>query len=360
MKNLLNLFFLCGIFVFYSCSNQNQNQNIVTSSSDTGVLIASNNPNLSLDTPNSKIVTEEIKVSQTQNMEPLQNSAINKSKKEVVPDPVQKKVAEKVENEVDQSTKKEGSNKISSSKLQNQNAEKEQEIDKTEEQIKNLENESVSSNPPFTHDKWDQLLRKYVSTSGKVNYKGLKADKAELESYLKYLQENQIQDNWSKAKKMAYWINAYNAFTIKLIVDNYPVSSITKLYNGKPWDQKWIKLDGQTYNLNNIENDILRPQYKDARIHFAVNCAALSCPPILNQAWTENNLNQLLEKQAKAFINNPKFNTIESNEIEISKIFEWYAVDFGNIVDYLNRYSKTKISANAKVKYKEYDWALNE
>ena len=127
---------------------------------------------------------------------------------------------------------------------------------------------------------WNGLLRKYVNSSGKVNYKGFKSDKSKLDAYLKELENNPIQENWSKAKKMAYWINAYNAFTIKLIVDNYPISSITKLHGGKPWDVKWIKLGGQTYSLNNIENDILRPKYKDARIHFAVNCAAKSCPPL--------------------------------------------------------------------------------
>ena len=88
-------------------------------------------------------------------------------------------------------------------------------------------------------------------------------------------------------KKMAYWINVYNAFTIKMIVDNYPVSSITKLHGGKPWDVKWIELGEKKYSLNEIEHNILRPQFKDARIHFAVNCAAQSCPPILNKAWTE-------------------------------------------------------------------------
>jgi len=159
---------------------------------------------------------------------------------------------------------------------------------------------------------------------------------------------------------MSYWINAYNAFTVKLIVDNYPLKSITKLENGKPWDKKWIKLGGKTYSLNNIENDILRPTYKDARIHFAVNCAAKSCPPLLNKAWTSRNLESNFERQAKAFINNNTYNKIGGNEIEISKIFEWYAVDFGNIVKYVNKYASTKADAKAKVKYMEYNWDLNE
>jgi len=209
------------------------------------------------------------------------------------------------------------------------------------------------------HDEWNSLLSKYVSSSGKVNYKGFKKDVAKLDKYLAKLEASKI-GSWSRNKKMAFWINAYNAYTVKLIVKNYPVKSIMDLHEGKPWNVKWINLDGQNLSLNNIENDILRPKYKDARIHFAVNCAAKSCPPLLNQAWTESNLNRNFEKQAKAFINNSKFNAISNSSAKVSKIFEWYAVDFGNLVDYLNKYSTTKISSGTKVDYLEYDWGLNE
>jgi hypothetical protein len=210
------------------------------------------------------------------------------------------------------------------------------------------------------HAAWNTLLQKNVSASGKVNYKGFKAQKAALQSYLDDLSANPPASDWGRKETMAYWINAYNAYTVKLIIDNYPLSSITNLEGGKPWDKKWIKLGSKTYSLNNIENDILRPKYKDARIHFAVNCAAQSCPPILNKAWTAANLNGNFDKQAKAFINNPKFNKISADAIEISKIFEWYAGDFDDIITYLNKYSTTKINPGAKVSYMEYDWALNE
>ena len=212
----------------------------------------------------------------------------------------------------------------------------------------------------FNHDAWDQLLRANVSATGKVNYKGFKAQQAKLDAYLKQLADNPVQAAWSKNEKMAYWINAYNAFTIKLIVDNYPVKSIMDLHGGKPWDVKWIKLGTKTYSLNNIEHDILRPKYKDARIHFAVNCAAKSCPPVLNRAWTAANLNSNFQKQATSFINNSSFNKIAADKIQVSKIFEWYAVDFGNLINYLNKYSSTKINAGAKIEYLEYNWSLNE
>ena len=211
-----------------------------------------------------------------------------------------------------------------------------------------------------SHDPWNKLLTQYVSSTGKVNYRALKGKEADLDAYLKSLADNPVQSSWSRNEKMAYWINAYNAFTVKLILDNYPLSSIINLSGGKVWDKKWIKLGGKTYSLNNIEHDILRPQFKDARIHFAVNCAAKSCPPLLNRAWTADNLNSNLSAQAKKFINSAKYNQIGADKVAISKIFEWYAVDFGNIVEYLNKYATTKISANATVNYQEYDWALNQ
>jgi hypothetical protein len=218
---------------------------------------------------------------------------------------------------------------------------------------------SLLATPP-SNETWDALLKKHVSVTGKVNYKGIKAEKSKLEDYLKTLSTNAPEESWSKAEQMAFWINAYNAFTIKLIVDNYPIASITKLHAGKPWDQKWIKIGSKTYSLNNIENDILRPQFKDARIHFAVNCAAKSCPPLLNAAWTAANLNANLDAQAKKFINNPAFNKLSEKKAEVSKIFEWYAADFGKLIDFLNKYTTTKVGVKAKVSYLEYDWGLNE
>ncbi len=371
MKNHLSLFIFCGIFFFNSCSNSNQNQETVNEQSDSTVLIASNDQNPTPDTPDPENKIEDKKDNQKVEIETPKKSEIKKIEKEVTGIQIQQDAPKKIKKGEIQISKSFASSEKTVA-IQNNNEPK----TKSEESVANQKEQKLqtsnykpktsnhklqtSNKPPFNHDKWDRLLRKYVSAAGKVNYKGIKTDKATLESYLKELEENPIQDNWSKAKKMAYWINAYNAFTVKMIVDNYPVSSITKLHGGKPWDYKWIKLNGQTYNLNNIENDILRPVYKDSRIHFAVNCAAQSCPPLLNQAWTESNLNQLMDKQAIAFINNPKFNTIKKSEVEISKIFEWYAVDFGIIIDYLNKYSNTKIDRNAKVKYKEYDWNLNE
>lgn len=193
-----------------------------------------------------------------------------------------------------------------------------------------------------------------------MNYKGLKSDKAALDAYCLSLSENPVQDDWAKEEKMAYWINAYNAFTLKLVVDNYPTKSILNFDGGKTWDVRRIKLGEKKYSLNNIENDILRPQYQDPRIHFALNCAAKSCPPLWNRAYTAENLDTALETRSRAFINDANFNQISTNRAQVSKIFEWYASDFGDLKKFLNRYSDTQLKPTATVKFNEYDWALNE
>ena len=211
----------------------------------------------------------------------------------------------------------------------------------------------------ISHQAFNNLLQKYVSNDGKVNYKGLKNDKAALETYITILAK-QIPDNtWSKNAALAYWINAYNAFTLKLIVDNYPVKSITNLSGGKPWDVKNIELAGKKYSLNNIENDIIRPTYKDARIHFAVNCAAVSCPPLSNTAFTEANINDLLNTRTKIFINSSA-NIITASKIRISKIFDWYKADFEDVPAFINKYSTIKTITITGIEFNEYNWNLNE
>ena len=220
--------------------------------------------------------------------------------------------------------------------------------------------EEVKSTPKPAaglHDSFDALLRKHVSSSGKVNYAGFKQDKSMLETYTTALSAVNV-GSLKRKEALAFWINAYNAFTIKKIVDNYPLKSITDLDGGKPWDAKWIKLDGRTLSLNNIENDIIRPKYNEPRIHFAVNCAAKSCPPLLNKAWTPSNLESNFNKQTKAFVNS-SLNEISADKVTISKIFEWYAKDFGDLIPYLNKYASVNISSGAEIAYKEYDWSLN-
>jgi len=210
-----------------------------------------------------------------------------------------------------------------------------------------------------SHNKLNALLQKYVSASGTVNYAGLKKEEAVLDEYLSILETQTPETTWNRDIELTYWINAYNAYTLKLILQNYPVSSITNLHNGKPWDVKWINIDGKSLSLNNIENDIIRPKFNEPRIHFAVNCAAKSCPPLLNAAYYAKTLDTQLESQTKKFINNPEYNTLGKSEIKVSKIFDWYKSDFGDIVAFVMRYADTTVKPDATVTFQEYDWRLN-
>ena len=207
---------------------------------------------------------------------------------------------------------------------------------------------------------WDTFLKKYVSTSGDVDYKSIKANKKELEAITKAFSETSVLTSWSKNDQLAFWINAYNVFTIDLVVNHHPIKSIQNLDGGKPWDVKRIAIGGKKYSLNNIENDIIRPQFKDARIHFAVNCAAKSCPPILNSAFFGKTLDEQLDAVTKKFISNTKYQNITSGKMTLSKIFDWYKVDFGDIFTFINKYSTIKVNKNTAIVYKDYDWSLND
>ena len=216
--------------------------------------------------------------------------------------------------------------------------------------------------PVFSHTKWDQLTRKHVSSTGKVNYKGFKSEKAKLDAYLAELSANPPASNWSKNKRLAYWINVYNAFTVDLIVRNYPLKSIRNL--NEPWKTPFFKIGNRTLSLNDVEHEIIRKEFNEARIHFAVNCASFSCPALLNQAFTEASLNSQLNRQTRAYINNPAHNSISAKKGEISSLLDWYADDFkkdaGTVIAFINKYSNTKLDANAKITFKDYNWNLNE
>ncbi len=229
----------------------------------------------------------------------------------------------------------------------------------------------MADNTAPDHSGWNALLQKNVSPDGRVNYKGFVADKAALENYLKLLSENAPDRNsWSEEEQLAYWINAYNAFTVKLIVDNYPTESIRDLgpklkipLVKDVWHYKFFKIGGQESSLDEIEHSILRKEFEEPRIHFAINCASVSCPPLLNEAFLPETLESQLDKVAKDFINDSSRNRITSNDIEISAIFSWFKGDFtknGTLIDFLNQYSMTKISQKAKVSHMKYDWNLNE
>lgn len=220
--------------------------------------------------------------------------------------------------------------------------------------------ENQNSTKILDHQKWHALLQKHVSDKGNVDYKGFKKDAKVLQVYLDELSANVPQKSWSRNAVLTYWINAYNAYTVKLILNNYPVISIKKI--DSPWDKEFFSLGNKKYSLGEIEHKILR-KMNEPRIHFAINCASFSCPNLANEAYTEAKLENQLESAAKAFVNDKTKNTIAADKIEISSIFDWFSSDFktnGTLIDFLNKYSVIKINKNAKVKYKEYNWNLNE
>ena len=155
-----------------------------------------------------------------------------------------------------------------------------------------------------------------------------------MKKYIKTLEENNPKNSWSKNDKLAYWINAYNAITIDLILQNFPVKSIKEIENR--WGKK---LYNNKYSLGDIEHKILR-KMNEPRIHFAINCASKSCPKLLNESYTGRKLEEQLKEVTKAFLCNPKKNNLKNYEIYLSRIFLWFSKDFGTKKDKINFISK--------------------
>ena len=232
-------------------------------------------------------------------------------------------------------------------------------------------NPTKGNTSPINHSVFDQLLKKYVDENGNVNYGGFESEKKSFEGYLNQIEETPPNDEkWTKNQQLAYWLNAYNAFTIKLILDNYPIESIKDIgskiqvpFLNTPWDIKFIEIGEEKYDLNNIEHNILRKNFNEPRIHFAIVCASFSCPKLRQEAYKAEILEQQLTNQAKQFLRDTNKNQIAKEEIKISKIFSWFERDFtkeGSLIDFLNLYSPVVIDSKAKISHMDYDWSLNE
>lgn len=213
------------------------------------------------------------------------------------------------------------------------------------------------------HQLWDELLQEHVADNGIVDYKSFKKDHEKLLGYIYILnlaQKNHSFQSFSKEEKLAYWINAYNAMTIDLILRNYPVKSIKDIKN--PWKQKLWELGDKNYNLDDIEHQILR-KMDEPRIHFAIVCASVSCPKLRNEAYLGSKIDAQLSQATKTFLSDSTKNSISENNLELSKIFQWFSKDFkkdGSLIDFLNQYSEINISKDAKIKFKDYNWNLND
>ena len=229
--------------------------------------------------------------------------------------------------------------------------------------------EKVSDSPP-SHQIWTELLRQYVTPDGLVKYSEMVSDKDRLNQYLKVLSANAPNpETWTKEEQLAYWINAYNAFTVKLILDNYPLESIKDLHPvnipfvSSVWQKKFFEIGDKKMNLDYIEHSVLRKRFNEPRIHFAINCASLSCPELLNEAYLPEKIEEQLQKQTVKFINDVKRNKITASEIKLSKIFSWFKKDFTKkkkLADFINQYSKIEVGRGVDIGYLDYSWDLNE
>lgn len=219
----------------------------------------------------------------------------------------------------------------------------------------------------INHAAWDQLLQKYVDSTGVVDYQGFIAEKQKFESYLHMLSAFPPAADWPEADKLAYWINAYNAFTVKVIVDHYRPESIRDL-NTIPgvatiWHKEFFSIGGQPASLDQIEHSILRREFDEPRIHFAINCASRSCPVLRNEAYRAENLEFQLTDQARRFLREPLRNQISEENVLLSPIFLWFQSDFmrhSTLIEFLNQYAPVPIRPHADISYLDYDWSLND
>jgi Protein of unknown function, DUF547 len=227
-----------------------------------------------------------------------------------------------------------------------------------------------SQSRPVTHAVWDTLLHRHVGADGWVDYEGFRRDSGLLKQYLTTLSGAHPNDRyWTREEQMAYWINAYNAFTVQLVTQHYPVPSIKDIKRGVPfintvWDIQFIKIEGYQYDLNNIEHNILRPVFKDARVHAAVNCASYSCPALRAEAYVPERLDAQLTDAMQRFVRDPLKNRIEPEKADVSSIFKWFSGDFdrdaGSVRAFINRYTPAPIAPGTDIDYIEYDWRLND
>ena len=215
---------------------------------------------------------------------------------------------------------------------------------------------------------YGELLREHV-VDGLVDYDGFKKDEILLDRYLDILAKVDTE-RLAAPEAFAFYVNAYNAWTIKLILNNYPGVRSIKSIGGpfrSPWKQSIADIDGETLTLDDIEHGILRPRYNDSRVHFAVNCASIGCPPIRSEPYTGIALDTQLNDATRSFINDPGKTYIDGTTLFVSRIFKWYAEDFPEgVIEFVSRYAEGDLRQQLeskkdtlRVRYLDYDWSLN-
>lgn len=216
-----------------------------------------------------------------------------------------------------------------------------------------------------THARYNTLLQAHVDGQGMVDYKALKTSPQKLNTYLDELAgvtKRQFA-SWTEARQLAFGFNLYNAATLKLIVDHYPVKSIRDIGNifRGPWKQKVVRFRGETITLDELEHGFLRKEYKEPRLHVALVCAAMGCPPLRNEAYMAERLDEQLNDQSRKFLRSPKGLVLDraNGKARISSIFKWYGGDFDSVPDFVARHSGQDLNG-LNIEYLDYDWSLNE
>lgn len=217
-----------------------------------------------------------------------------------------------------------------------------------------------------SHAELDAAMKAYV-VEGMVDYAGLLNNRTGLDSYVAKTSavSESAFNGWTKEQQLAFLINVYNAETVQLILDNWPVKSIRDIGNfiSTAQDKKVVTLFGKATTLNYVEHDLLRAKYSEPRIHFAIVCAAISCPELRSEAFTPDKLEAQLADQAKGFMEDKTKNEYKNGELELSKIFDWFEEDFTTdgktLADYVNPWFDADVS-KADVDFKDYDWDLNK
>ncbi len=234
-----------------------------------------------------------------------------------------------------------------------------------------------TSTATIDHSAWNKLLSAYVKPGrdgvARFDYRRVSAsDRQALDAYLADLSATRI-GTFNRAEQFAYWVNLYNALTVKVILDHFPVDSIRDIdissgvLSDGPWGAELISVEGQRLTLNDIEHRILRPIWRDPRIHYAVNCASIGCPDLQRQAFTGANHQRLMDSAARTYINHPRGVTVDANGVTVSSIYAWFEEDFGNsdrtVLEHLRRYANRDLAAKLEGKTTidgyRYDWALN-
>ena len=226
------------------------------------------------------------------------------------------------------------------------------------------------------HETWNNFLSRYVRVSedgvNRFDYRGVEPeDRARLDAYIATLEQVTVT-NLAAAEQLAYWINLYNAVTVRVILDHYPVDSIRDIRfewpDQGPWKKKLATVEGAALSLDDIEHRIVRPIFADNRAHYALNCASIGCPNLQTRAYTGDNLEAMLESGAREYINHPRGARFDGGALIASSLFDWYEEDFGKnqrqVIEHLMQYAqpplRERLEQTDAIDGFFYDWSLND